>query len=305
MTAGFEEYLLYLRAKGYTGGTITWQESHLESFQSYLDGQGITAFPAVTVENIQAYLAYLKTKRKLCPRTHQAHLSAIKGLFAYLVRQGMVTFDPAKGIEPPKSAATLPEIPTEEEIARILAAPDLQTPLGIRNRAILEVLYSSGLRRQELINLNLSDVDPENGYLRVVQGKNKKDRMVPLGDVAGKFIEAYLKLVRWWYLRDPAEPALFIDSAKGKRLSPGMLGHLLTQLIKKTGITKKVTPHTFRHAMATHLLQNQADIRHIQMMLGHASVATTEIYTRLAIDDLKAVLHRAHPHGRRIPDSHS
>jgi integrase/recombinase XerD len=305
MTAGFEGYLLYLRAKGYTGGTIAWQQSHLESFQSYLNGQGIAAFTAVTVGNIQAYMAYLKTKRKLSPRTRQAHLSAIKGLFSYLVRQGMLTIDPARGIDPPKSAVTLPEIPTEEEIARILAAPDLRTPLGLRNRAILEVLYSSGLRRQELINLNLSDIDLENGYLRVVQGKNKKDRMVPLGDVASKFIEAYLKLVRWWYIRDPAEQALFIDSAKGKRLSPGMLGHLLTQLIKKTGITKKVTPHTFRHAMAVHLLHNQADIRHIQMMLGHASVATTEIYTRLAIDDLKAVIHRAHPHGRRSPDSHS
>jgi integrase/recombinase XerD len=305
MTAGLEEYLLYLRAKGYTGGTITWQRSHLESFQSYLNGQGIAAFTAVTVENIHAYLAYLKTKRKLCPRTRQAHLSALKGLFSYLIKQGLIPTDPAVNIEPPKSAATLPEIPTEEEITRILAAPDLQNPLGIRNRAILEVLYSSGLRRQELINLNLADVDLENGYLRVVQGKNKKDRMVPLGDVAGKFIEAYLKLVRWWYIRDPAEQAMFIDSAKGKRLSPGMLGHLLTQLIKKTGITKKVSPHSFRHAMATHLLQNQADIRHIQMMLGHASVATTEIYTRLAIDDLKAVVHRAHPHGRRAPDSHS
>lgn len=305
MTAGFEGYLLHLRAKGYTGGTITWQQSHLESFQSYLEGQGITTFPAATAQSIQAYLAYLKTKRKLCPRTRQAHLSAIKGLFSYLVKQGLLIANPTVGIEPPKLTYALPEVPTEAEVARILAVPDLRTPLGIRNRAILEVLYSSGLRRQELVNLNLSDIDLENGYLRVVQGKNKKDRMVPLGDVAGKFIEAYLKLVRWWYLRNPAEPALFIDSAKGKRLSPGMLGHLLTQLIKKAGITKKVTPHTFRHAMATHLLQNQADIRHIQMMLGHASVAATEIYTRLAIDDLKAVLHRAHPHGRRIPDSHS
>jgi integrase/recombinase XerD len=304
MTAGFEGYLLYLSVKGYTGGTIAWQQSHLESFQSYLNGQGIAAFTVVTVENIQAYMTYLKTKRKLCPSTRQAHLTAIKGLFSYLLKQGQIITDPAHSVEPPKKADTLPEVPTQEEIARILAAPDLQTPLGIRNRAILEVLYSSGLRRQELINLNLTDVDLENGYLRVIQGKNKKDRMVPLGDVAGKFIETYLKLVRWWYIRDPAEPALFIDSAKGKRLSPGMLGHLLTQLIKKTGITKKVSPHTFRHAMATHLLQNQADIRHIQMMLGHASVASTEIYTRLAIDDLKAVVHRAHPHGRRAPDSH-
>jgi integrase/recombinase XerD len=305
MTAGFEEYLLHLRAKGYTGGTITWHQGHLESFQSYLDGQGITAFPAATAQNIQAYLAYLKTKRKLCPRTRQAHLSAIKGLFAYLVKQGLLTTDPTVGIEPPKLTSTLPEVPTEAEIARILAVPDLRTPLGIRNRAILEVFYSSGLRRQELVNLNLSDIDLENGYLRVIQGKNRKDRMVPLGDVACKFIEAYLKLVRWWYIHDPAEQALFIDSAQGTRLAPETISYLVAKLIKKAGITKRISPHTFRHAMATHLLQNQADIRHIQMMLGHASVATTEIYTRLAIDDLKAVLHRAHPHGRRIPDSHS
>jgi integrase/recombinase XerD len=303
MTAGFEGYLLYLRAKGYTEGTIRWQRCDLQAFQAYLNQQEISSFNAVTPETIQAYLAQLK-KRQLSPRTQGAHLSAIKGLFSYLAQHGLATIDPAAGIEPPKPVATLPEVPTEAEILQLLAVPDLRTPVGIRDRAILELLYSSGIRRQELINLNLSDVDMENGYLQVIQGKNHKDRMVPIGDVALKFVEAYLKLVRWWFLRDPGERALFIDSAKGNRLSPQTVKHIVAKTIRKTGITKKVTPHTLRHAMATHLLRNQADIRHIQMMLGHASVATTEIYTQLAIDDLKAVCRRAHPHGRRdsIPD---
>jgi integrase/recombinase XerD len=234
MTAGIEAYLNYLRAKGYTAGTIRWQKCDLQAFQIYLIQREIQSFSLVTTE-----------------------------------------------------------------IMQILAVPDLRTPVGIRDRAILELFYSSGLRLQELINLNLSDIDWGNGYLQVIQGKNHKDRMVPIGDTALKFVEAYLKLVRWWFLHDPAETALFIDSAKGNRLSPQTIKHIVAKTIRKTGITKKVTPHTLRHAMATHLLQNQADIRHIQMMLGHASVATTEIYTHLAIDDLKAVCRRAHPHGRR------
>jgi integrase/recombinase XerD len=303
MTAGIEVYLNYLRAKGYTAGTIRWQKCDLQAFQIYLIQRGIQSFSLVTTEIIETYMVYLK-KRQLSPRTRQAYLSAIKGLFSYLLKQGRLTAEPAAGTEPPKPVVTLPEVPTEAEILQILAVPDLRTPVGIRDRAILELLYSSGLRRQELINLNLSDIDWENGYLQVIQGKNRKDRTVPIGDTATKFIEAYLKLVRWWFLRDPSQTALFIDSAKGNRLSPQTVKHIVAKTIRKTGITKKVTPHTLRHAMATHLLRNQADIRHIQMMLGHASVATTEIYTRLAIDDLKAVCRRAHPHGRRdsIPD---
>jgi integrase/recombinase XerD len=302
MTAGFESYLRYLRAKGYTEGTVRWQTCDLQAFQGYLDHQGIADLNLVTPATIQAYLAQLK-RRQLSPRTRQAHLSAIKGFFAYLAQQGLATTDPAAGIESLRPAATLPEVPTEAEILQILAVPDLRTPIGIRDRAILELLYSSGIRRQELINLNLTDIDLENGYLQVIQGKNRKDRTVPVGDTTVKFIEAYLKLVRWWFLRDPHETALFIDSAKGNRLSPQTIKHIVAKTIRKTGITKKVTPHTLRHAMATHLLRNQADIRHIQMMLGHASVATTEIYTRLAIDDLKTIHRRAHPHGRRDSNS--
>ena len=197
----------------------------------------------------------------------------------------------------------LPKTMTEEEVIQVLAAPDLHTPIGIRDRAILELLYSSGVRRRELVNLNLADIDFENGYLMVNQGKYHKDRIVPIGEVALKFIEAYLKLVRWWFLRNPAEPALFLNSTTGKRIAVNTLAYIVKKMVKKSGIKKKITPHTFRHTMATHLLRNQADIRHIQAMLGHASLATTQIYTLLDTDDLKEVHRRAHPHGRRDSDS--
>jgi integrase/recombinase XerD len=298
MKAGLDQYLNYLRAIDYTPGTIRWQQSHLESFQTFLHQQDIADFTGVTPETIRSYLAGLK-RRRLCVRTRQAHLSAIKGLFSYLVRQELLTTDPAALIEAPKQAAILPEVPTEAEILQILAVPDLHTPIGIRDRAILELLYSSGLRRQELINLNLADLDLTQGYVRVNQGKNRKDRLVPLGAIAAKFIEAYLKLVRWWHIRDVTENALFLDSAKGKRISPATMGYIVCKLVRKAGIKKKFTAHSFRHAMATHLLHNQADIRHIQLMLGHASVASTQLYTRLTIGDLKEVLRQSHPHGRR------
>jgi integrase/recombinase XerD len=298
MKAGLDQYLNYLRAIDYTAGTIRWQQSHLESFQSYLNQKGIVDFTSVTNETIRAYLATLN-RRRLSASTRQAHLSAIKGLFSYLLRQGLITADPAGRLEAPKKTYVLPEVPTEAEILQILAVPDLHTPIGIRDRAILELLYSSGLRRCELTNLNLADIDLNQGYVRVNQGKNRKDRIVPLGATAAKFIEAYLKLVRWWYIRDSTENALFLDCAKGRRISPSTMGYIVRKIVKKTGIKKKVSPHSFRHAMATHLLHNQADIRHIQLMLGHASLATTQLYTHLNISDLNEVLRRSHPHGCR------
>jgi integrase/recombinase XerD len=203
------------------------------------------------------------------------------------------------------AGSRVPQVMTEEEILRILAIPDLKTMVGLRDRAILELLYSTGIRRRELSNLNVSDIDFENGYLRINCGKYYKDRVVPVGEVACKFIEAYLKTVRWWFLRDPKEDALFLDSQRGKRLSVSTIHHIIKKTVKKSGVKKRISAHTFRHSMATHLLHNKADIRYIQLILGHASLSSTEIYTHLVIDDLKEIHRRAHPHGRRTPDSDS
>ena len=302
MMDGINDYLTYLRSKGNVEGTVYWKNSHLKAFHDYLVEKNITSFEVVTTEIIEAYLAYLK--KRLKGRTVIAHLLAIKGLFSYLFKQNLIPADPAKEFELPKRGETLPKVLSEEEVLQLLAASDLHTPVGIRDRAILELLYSSGLRRKEVVDLNLTDLDLERGYVTVRQGKNQKDRVVPVGEVACKFIEVYLKAVRWWFLRDQTEQALFLDSMNGTRLSDNTIDYMVKKMRSRARLTKPVSAHMFRHSMASHLLSNGADIRHIQAILGHASVATTEVYTILAIDDLKKVHRQAHPHGKR-PDSDS
>jgi integrase/recombinase XerD len=299
MTDGLEAYLIYLRAKGYTEGTITWQKSHLTRFISYLKKEKISNWSTIQTEHIEAYLSYIKRRYSLSCRTRQAHLSAINGLFSYLLGQGIVFDHPSKSLKPPKEGVNLPKILTPEEVMQILLTPNIRTPIGLRDRAILELFYSSGLRRQELANLNVNDLDLERGFLRINQGKNRKDRVVPVGDMACKLLEAYLKMVRWWFQRDIHENALFLDSQKGRRLNKNTVAAIVTRIVQQSGITKKVSPHTFRHTMATHMLKNDADIRHIQAILGHASLTTTEIYTHLEIEDLKEAVRRAHPRGQR------
>jgi site-specific recombinase XerD len=300
MTDGINGYLTTLQVKGYAAGTIRYQRNHLEHFQKYLGQRAITMLTEVTTQTIIGYLATL-TDRNLKRTSVISHLNALRQFFAYLCRQKQLDHNPTLKVEFPKPQKILKDVPTEAEIRQILAVPDLRTPIGIRDRAILELLYSTGLRRQEAINLNLTDVDRENGQVFVYQGKNHKDRMVPLGETAAQFVEAYLKLVRWWFVHDPKENALFIDSQKGSRLHPQTLNHIVNKTVRQSRVPKRITPHSFRHAMATHLLQNQADIRHIQLMLGHNSVETTELYTRLAIDDLKTAYRQAHPHAQREP----
>jgi integrase/recombinase XerD len=300
MTDGINGYLTTLLVKGYAAGTIRYQRNHLENFEKYLNQQAVTGLAEVTTQTIIAYLATL-TDRNLKRTSVISHLNALRQFFAYLCRQKQLDHNPTLKIEIPKPQRTLKNVLTEAEVRQILALPDLRTPIGIRDRAILELLYSTGLRRQEAVNLNLTDIDLENGQVFVYQGKNSKDRVVPLGEIAAQFVDAYLKLVRWWFVRDPKETALFIDSQKGSRLHPQTLNHIVSKTVSQSRIPKRITPHSFRHAMATHLLQNQADIRHIQLMLGHASLETTEIYTQLAIDDLKIAYRQAHPHAHREP----
>src|SRR5690554_1024942 len=297
MTDGIEKYLTYLKAKNYSPGTLSWQRSHLERFKNHMTKRGL-GLKQVTEDQIRSYLAYLKHSG-LSTRTGQAHLSALKGLFSYLVKEGITLANPAAGVEPPQGTSSLPAVLTVEEVMKLLSTPDLSTPVGVRDRAILELLYSSGLRRRELVNLNLSDLDLTSGSVRVNQGKGRKDRVVPVGETACQVIALYLKHVRHWFLRDPRQEALFIDSIKGRRMAVGTINYIVKKIIEKSGLTKKVSPHTFRHSMATHLLQNQADIRYIQAMLGHASINSTQVYTRLDLHDLKAVHRRAHPRGKR------
>jgi site-specific recombinase XerD len=235
MTDGINNYLETLQVKGYAAGTIRYQRNHLEHFQKYLDQRAITMLTEVTTQTIIGYLATL-TDRNLKRTSVISHLNALRQFFAYLCRQKQLDHNPTLKIEVPKPQRTLKNVSTEAEVRQILAVPDLRTPVGIRDRAILELLYFTGLRRQEAVNLNLTDIDLENGQVFVYQGKNAKDRVVPLGETAAQFVDVYLKLVRWWFVRDPKETALFIDCQKGSRLHPQTLNHIVSKTVSQSRI---------------------------------------------------------------------
>jgi integrase/recombinase XerD len=188
---------------------------------------------------------------------------------------------------------------TPEEVGKVLASCTPTTALGLRDRAILELLYSTGIRKGELANLNLGDFRLESRELLVVDGKGGKDRILPVGEYASGFTEAYVRLVRPWQVHDGEEKALFVQHRNGRRLSLSTASHIVEKATERSGVGKWITAHTFRHTMATQMLRNHADLRHIQAILGHKSLESTQIYTHVSLEDLKEVLRRSHPHGRR------
>jgi integrase/recombinase XerD len=302
-----KEYLNSLAAKGYAQTTIYNQRKYLNQFLGCLMQQSITDLKAVTSYHIESYRYFLKTE--LRPRKGQLlsegsylnHLNAIHGFFKWLEATGRILITPVTHQFEPRTPKPeqLPNIISEEEAVEILESCPPNTPGGLRDRAVLELFYSTGIRRRELANLNLTDYAPERRELTIRKGKGGKDRIVPVGEYAAWFLEAYLKLVRPWQVKDPAENALFLKNDSGTRLNSGNLGDLVKKALERSGIDKKVTPHTFRHSMATHLLRNGADLRHIQAILGHASLESTQVYTHLSVENLKQAVKKAHPHGGR------
>ena len=229
---------------------------------------------------------------------HQNHVSAVKALFRFLARRSYLLQDPAAALEMPKGEARLPRvILTKDEARRILEGASGVSPRELRDRAILETLYASGIRASELSALTPQDVDTEERTLRVVLGKGRKGRAVPLTRAAGRALEAYLAQGRGRLLRHPTTPWLFV-SDWGVQCRDSSLNTMIRGYAKRAGVRKRVTCHTFRHSMATHLLRGHADIRHIQVLLGHRSLQSTERYTRVEIQDLREVVRRAHPRGR-------
>jgi len=295
-----------LAAKGYAKGTIQWHACYLKQFFAWLGKRDITDPKAVAEADIQDYKLRLKTEHRtprgtpLAESTYESHLAAIGGFFKWLERSGQILLNPAPPTRRKKpKPLRLPQIMAEEEALRILESCPINTPAGLRDRAALEILYSTGVRRSELANLNVQDFAAEKEELAIVQGKGKKDRNVPLGEFARAFTEGYLRLVRPWLAGSPEEEALFLNSQTGGRLSAPTVGYLVAKAARRAGVKKRVTPHTFRHSMATHMLRNKADLRHIQAILGHESLASTEVYTHLALEDLKEAVKKAHPRGRR------
>ena len=227
--------------------------------------------------------------------TSQARMvSGLRSFFKFCLIEEIVTIDPAALLEAPKSMRKLPDTLSFNEIEELIAAIDLSKPEGERNKAIIETLYSCGLRVSELVNLKISNIHTDVGYIRVT-GKGNKERLIPMGSDAIKYIGIYKENIRTHIdIKKGEEDYLFLNR-RGTRLSRIMIFLILKELAKKAGITKNISPHTFRHSFATHLVEGGADLRAVQEMLGHESITTTEIYTHLDREFLRTTLHQFHP----------
>jgi integrase/recombinase XerD len=272
----------------------------LDLFIAWCDARSITRPAQVTKPVVEAYQRHLYYWRKtsgapLSQGSQLTRLSAVRALFKSLTRANLLLWNPASEIDLPTLPRRLPmHVLTIEEAERVLELPDVSDPIGVRDRAILETLYSTGIRRMELIGLRLYDLDREHGTLRVRQGKGQKDREVPIGERAGKWMETYLGTARPQLVFPPDEGVMFLTN-EGDAMDRDWLTRRVREYVERAGVGKKGSCHLFRHTCATLMLEGGADIRYIQEMLGHANVSTTQIYTQVSIRKLKAVHTLTHP----------
>jgi len=287
------EYLAYLAVeRGLAENSLAAYGRDLRRTTGYLKQAGASSFPQVS-RGLVARLLFWLREEGLAPRTVARHIASLRGLFRYLLAQGHVKEDPTAHLETPSPWARLPGVLSQDEVERLLAAPLTSGHLGIRNKAMLELLYAAGLRVSELVTLRLSDVDLEVGYVRC-RGKGSKERVVPLGAEAQTWARRYLATARPLLARGHSSSALFLNRF-GRPLTRQGFWKLLRAYASAAGIGRRVTPHTLRHSFATHLLERGADLRAVQMMLGHADISTTQIYTHVSRAHLKAVYNRYHP----------
>jgi integrase/recombinase XerD len=293
-------------AKGLAPRTVEIRDRMLRRFIHWCHERSLDRPQDVTRPILERYRRHLYHHRKangepLSFATQQQRLLPVKAFFQWLARENYILSNPASEMELPRIHRRLPKhILTAEEVERILAQTALHGPLGIRDRAILETFYSTGIRRSELANLRLYDVDPRNGTLMVREGKGKKDRMVPLGARAGRWIDLYVQEVRPTLVVEPDPGWLFLHEY-GEPFEKNRLTDLVKKYIEASGVGKPGACHLFRHTMATLMLDHGADIRHIQAILGHSQLSTTEIYTQVSIQKLKAVHALTHPADRESP----
>lgn len=247
----------------------------------------------IVLDDLSGFIAYIN-KLDLGVYTQSRVISGIKAFFKYLMIEQVIDLDPSELLESPKLGRKLPDILSIEEIGQLIDSIDLSTPEGERNKAILETLYGCGLRVSELINLKISDLHFKEGIISVT-GKGNKQRLVPIGGAAEKQIRIYKEQVRLMGPIDKKSENILFLNRRGKQMSRQMIFIIIKSLVEKLGIKKTVSPHSFRHSYATHLVQNGADLRAVQELLGHVSITTTEIYTHLNREDLRKSIMKFHP----------
>ena len=247
----------------------------------------------LTLNDLQQFLQWIG-ELNILPSSQSRIISGIRSFYKYCLMENIVTADPSALLESPKLTRKLPDVLSFEEIEKIIAAINVSTPDGARNKAMLEVMYSCGLRVSEVINLRKSWLFLDMGFIRVI-GKGDKERLIPIGRDAIKYLNIYREQIRVHQkIAKEAEDIVFLNRF-GKQLSRVMVFLIIKDLAKKAGITKNISPHTFRHSFATHLVEGGANLRAVQEMLGHESITTTEIYTHLDKDFLRSTLHLYHP----------
>jgi integrase/recombinase XerD len=278
--------------KGLSKKTIESYSRDLTRYFEFLKQNNARQVGESDTPLILKYLIHLRDSG-LKARSTARHLVTIRGFYRYLVKEKVVKSDPARLIDLPKSGLKLPDVLTISEITLLLKIPDTKTALGLRNAAMIELLYAAGLRVSELVNLKLLDVNTEAGFVRVL-GKGSKERVVPFGNYAKSIIDKYIKTARPPLLKENVSPYLFVARA-GKPMTRQGFWKLLKRYALQAGINKTITPHSIRHSFASHLLEGGADLRAVQVMLGHADISTTQIYTHVAREHLKQMHAKYHP----------
>ncbi len=289
---GYENYLKL--EKSLSQNSIAAYINDINKLVDFLETNQKKVSPEkVKLQHLKSFVEWLN-ERGVSPRTQARTISGIKSFYKYLLIEGKISSDPTALLESPKIGRKLPDILSMEEIDRLIDAIDLEKPEGQRNKAMLETLYSCGLRVSELVNLKLTNLFFDQGFLKI-EGKADKERLVPVSNRAieeiTKYINGYRKNLK---IHKDSENILFLNR-RGKKLSRVMVFTIIKNLAEKIDLDKKISPHTFRHSFATHLINGGADLRAVQEMLGHESILTTEIYTHLDRDYLKNTIHQYHP----------
>jgi integrase/recombinase XerD len=294
------EHLTWLRVRNYAAATVHNREVYLSLFVRWCEERELREAQEITKPILERYQRYLFFHRQsngkpLTYRSQHGRLVAVRGFFRWLAKQNVLLSNPASEIELPRLETRLPhQVMSIEEVETLLSVPDISTTLGLRDRAVLETFYSTGIRRGELLKLALYDVDAGRKTVVVRQGKGNRDRVVPIGERALKWIDAYVREARGELLCDPNETTLFITHM-GEPFAPTRLTELVRDYVKASGIGKKGSCHLLRHTMATLMLEGGAELRFIQEMLGHADPKTTQIYTQVSIRKLLQIHAATHP----------
>ncbi len=298
MQAAIDSFLDYLASeKNYSGNTIAAYHNDLTQFADYLlqqaEGDDLLTWDRVSKNDIINYILFLK-ERRYASSTVARKVAAIKSYFHYLRDEGIIKDDPTVSLESPQVKKSLPKAISIEDVEKLLSEPaKSDSPKALRDSALLELLYATGMRVTELVSLDVTDVDLEAGTV-LCSGKGDRERIVPIYDRAAQTVSAYLAEGRPKLLADPHEPALFLNH-RGERLTRQGLWLIIKHYVEAVGIQEEVTPHTLRHSFATHMLHGGAKLRDVQKLLGHANISTTQVYTQVTSDHLRAAYDKAHP----------